>query len=435
MASAEDSVTATEAVYTGSSEIDKPLTLIGEAGTRVEVGDPNVVGLEISSDDVTVDRMRFCECKIGISIYLDQPEYSESPGYTNIRLLNNTIWNTYGSRGFGIYIGTESERFNPADPLGIYDPSLTALLDFTGLQISGNTIFHTQQAGLVLQSITATSGAIEVTGNEIFEVPSYSAVWIDAGQNIDIDGNEFRDCGYGAFLSSYADGYYEGSPNDQYDPKNIVFSNNVVTLHDYGFAVYDGWPSTLTFYHNGITGNSNLGFYHYIPFDIDATLNYWGSLDGPTHPSNPAGDGDAISDYVLYDPWCNEDFTICDFHVGANCEYVLGDWNDSGEMNVADIVESYSNLKTGAPSPGYTCECPAGSGNEWAVAMDVNNSCTFNIADIVAAYSRLKTGLPDLFPCEECPPGSRILPGGEVKPLIQPRPGNIGESIPKSGIY
>lgn len=428
-----DSITATAAIYTGSSSIDKPLTLMGVPAARVEVGDHNAVGLDISSDDVTVDGMRFCECRIGIAIYLDQSEYSVSPGYSNIRLLNNTIWNTYGDRGFGIYAGTESERFNPADPLGIYDPSLTGLLDFSGLQIIGNSIFHTQQAALVLQSIKAYSGVIDVSENEIFEVPSFSAIWIDASQEIDVRNNELRDCGYGAFFSDYADGYYEGSPNDTYDPKNISFSDNTITLNHYGFAVYDGWLSALEFYHNTITGNTNLGFYNFLPFTVDATLNYWGSLDGPTHASNPAGDGDAVSDYVDYDPWCNEDFTICDFHVGANCDYILGDWNGSGSMNVADVVEAFSNLKTGAPEPAYTCECPAGSGNEWAVAMDVNNTCTFNVADVIAAYSRLKTGLPDLFPCEDCTPAGWLSPGDDEAPLGAPVQKNKIISIRETG--
>ena len=91
---------------------------------------------------------------------------------------------------------------------------------------------------------------------------------------------------------------------------------------------------------------------------------------------------------------------------GPSCGYyVIGDFNGSGAFNIADIVESFSNLKTGLPDPALLCECPPGSGNEWAVAMDVNNSCGFNVADIVSGFSRLKTGSPELTPCGICPPG------------------------------
>jgi len=95
---------------------------------------------------------------------------------------------------------------------------------------------------------------------------------------------------------------------------------------------------------------------------------------------------------------------------GAGCGdvcgyYVVGDFNGSGTFNIADIVESFSNLKTGLPDPALLCECPPGSGNEWAVAMDVNGSCGFNVADIVSGFSYLKTGSPEPTPCGICPPG------------------------------
>ncbi|MEE9553680.1 MAG: hypothetical protein V3W18_05230 [candidate division Zixibacteria bacterium] len=96
------------------------------------------------------------------------------------------------------------------------------------------------------------------------------------------------------------------------------------------------------------------------------------------------------------------------------CDYVIGDFNGNEIFNVADIIAAFSKLKTGSPDPAFLCECPPGSGNEWAVTMDVNNSCGFNVADIIAAFSKLKTGEPELIPCEECPPDSPSPPGPEV---------------------
>lgn len=86
------------------------------------------------------------------------------------------------------------------------------------------------------------------------------------------------------------------------------------------------------------------------------------------------------------------------------CEYEPGDYNGSGVVNVADVVAAFSKLKTGSPDPALLCECPSGSGIEWAVAADVNNSCDFNIADVIVTYSKLCTGSPNLVPCEDCPP-------------------------------
>jgi hypothetical protein len=93
------------------------------------------------------------------------------------------------------------------------------------------------------------------------------------------------------------------------------------------------------------------------------------------------------------------------FNAIACSEYTVGDYNGSGAFNVADIIDSYSRLKTGLPEPASICECPPESGEFWAVATDVNNSCAFNVADIVDGYSFLKTGSPEPSPCELCPPG------------------------------
>ena len=36
---------------------------------------------------------------------------------------------------------------------------------------------------------------------------------------------------------------------------------------------------------------------------VDATNNWWGDASGPTHSTNPAGTGDAVSDNVSFNPW------------------------------------------------------------------------------------------------------------------------------------
>jgi hypothetical protein len=85
--------------------------------------------------------------------------------------------------------------------------------------------------------------------------------------------------------------------------------------------------------------------------------------------------------------------------------YVVGDYDGSGLFNVADIVDSYSMLKTGEPAyPELLCQCLPDGGDFWYVRFDVNNSCEMNVADIVDGYSKLKTGSPELVPCELCPP-------------------------------
>lgn len=425
MASDYDSVHVTAGTYSESVSIIKPIKLMGDSGAVNDVGNPNLTAIDIASSDVTVNNLTLSNCRQGILVWLDQPEYSISPGYTNISLTNNTISNTNGSRGFGIYVGTESERYNPADPLGIYDPSLTNLLDFSGLHIFNNTISNTSQAGVVLQSIRTVTDTIKVKFNEVSDTP-YSGIWIDAAINMLVCNNALHECGYGVFMSDYADGYYEGSPDDPYDPKDIFFGYNQVFNNNYGFAVYDCWPSHLTFYHNRMMGHANSAVYNFFPYDIDATYNYWGSDRGPTHPGNPYGDGDPVSDYVLYDPWCNYDFTICG-HEAGDCEYVVGDVNGDDGYNGLDIVYGVSYLK-GGPPPAYECECTPD--HIWYVSGDVNASCTYNGLDITYGVAFFKGG-PIPQPCPDCPPieptareseqpGEKILIGSEKTDNILP---------------
>ena len=40
---------------------------------------------------------------------------------------------------------------------------------------------------------------------------------------------------------------------------------------------------------------------------VEATFNWWGSDDGPTHAANPDGDGVGVSDNVIYSPWLGSD--------------------------------------------------------------------------------------------------------------------------------
>ena len=67
--------------------------------------------------------------------------------------------------------------------------------------------------------------------------------------------------------------------------------------------------STVGLHYNSIHGNTPYGVSNQASSgeDLDATLNWWGSADGPTHTSNPEGDGDAVTDHVIFSPWLGID--------------------------------------------------------------------------------------------------------------------------------
>jgi len=124
--------------------------------------------------------------------------------------------------------------------------------------------------------------------------------------------------------------------------------SNVVKQNDVGIYI-DGGPNGTGHYYNGDTEihwnqiyeNDDYGVIYDImepgtPW-VNATWNWWGAANGPFDPPNggdglynPGGDGDNVTDYVLYDPW-----------MGL---YLYQGWNmvspgfipENGEMDTAD---------------------------------------------------------------------------------------------------
>jgi hypothetical protein len=50
-------------------------------------------------------------------------------------------------------------------------------------------------------------------------------------------------------------------------------------------------------------GNTSYGYYNSTGIPVIAEENWWGSVSGPTHPTNPSGTGDAVSDGIGFTPW------------------------------------------------------------------------------------------------------------------------------------
>ena len=81
---------------------------------------------------------------------------------------------------------------------------------------------------------------------------------------------------------------------------NLIYGNYC------GIHTTDGAQPTL--HGNAIFNNSNYGVYNDdTSVIVDAIGNWWGSPSGPYHPTaNPDGEGDWVSDYVLFTPWMRQ---------------------------------------------------------------------------------------------------------------------------------
>jgi len=216
----------------------------------------------------------------------------------NVHITNCLISNIQPgySHGFGIYVGYESEGFN------YVPPKLTAHLDYTGLLIENNEITNTKCSGLVLQSITASTGTLQVLNNYIHDITANSGIWLDCARNVLIDDNIVDSNVWGIEFSAYAESWY--TLDGPYSPQNVTLTNNQITNStEDGIAIYNGWPATITIEDNAITGNDP-GMSNYLTTAVDASPNWWGDTTGPYQATtNTDGLGDTISDYVIYDPW------------------------------------------------------------------------------------------------------------------------------------
>jgi hypothetical protein len=114
---------------------------------------------------------------------------------------------------------------------------------------------------------------------------------------------------------------------------NIVMTVTNSTVRDWeiGLVAYEaGGTVSLTANHSGIYDN-DAGFYAGTAAVQNAEYNWWGALTGPYHPAtNPFGTGDEVTDNVDYEPWCNADFTVCNYTANPLEVWIDDDYTETG---------------------------------------------------------------------------------------------------------
>ena len=128
--------------------------------------------------------------------------------------------------------------------------------------------------------------------NSNFDVPLYIS-----SNNVVVTGSTVEDS-------------YNGRPAIYVtDGANPVILNSHILSNSIGIQVANGLP---TISNNTIMNNSDYGLLNSSGAVIDARNNYWGAPSGPHNPSqNPDGQGDEVSDNVLFDPWQPSPSDIC----------------------------------------------------------------------------------------------------------------------------
>ncbi|MFH0728892.1 MAG: RHS repeat-associated core domain-containing protein [Pseudomonadota bacterium] len=91
---------------------------------------------------------------------------------------------------------------------------------------------------------------------------------------------------------------------------NHTISRNTFTLNPTGIYILNQ-AEPIALDANRIEGNTSWGIYSQGSAEVDARNNWWGDATGPRHATlNPDGQGDTVSDGVLFDPWATSPSTV-----------------------------------------------------------------------------------------------------------------------------
>jgi hypothetical protein len=209
---------------------------------------------------------------------LDNTNSGNAPPYklSQVIFTNNYVHDIHGAVAFRGKIGEEIDHALVAGNTGIYD----------GLPSSDSMCWSFVEVNNVVE--------LEIYDNYVSGIPETS--WLNEGQafqiwsvapwTVDIHDNVMVGNYQGIFIKGYLP-HEEGYP--LYVPEGAIYNNVFLGNVDFGLYISDNPPA--------LAASSAIGG------PLNAENNFWGSATGPTHPDNPEGDGDVVSDNVLYGGW------------------------------------------------------------------------------------------------------------------------------------
>ena len=158
--------------------------------------------------------------------------------------------------------------------------------------------------------------------------PPSGGLWTD-NKGTKITGNYIHDDSDIAIGTAFSSG-----------PKAL--SKNIIESCRIGIYIFGDGATGIKVHWNNIVGNIEFGVLNEVPEMIDATHNWWGDASGPRDVG--PGTGDAVSDYVDYQPW-----------IGAKVKDSKSQKTGGGDVTVDATDEAGTNvLKKGKGTPTIT---------------------------------------------------------------------------------
>ncbi len=218
-------------------------------------------------------------------------------GIDNIVFTGNNLYNNQGYEG--IWLTSYITRLG-GEHAGYYGNAT-----ITNVVINNNNARNNGESGIMLMSMgNGTISNITISNNiATSNTEDGISFQVSGGANITnatITNNTVRDNSDAGFeITSDA-----GNPGFI---NNLTLTQNNITSNSIGVNVGN---STLEAHNNNIEDNNAYGLkVNRNSEPVNATSNWWGASTGPYHPTlNPSGEGDAVSDNVLINPWLHEPF-------------------------------------------------------------------------------------------------------------------------------
>ena len=174
---------------------------------------------------------------------------------------------------------------------------------------------------VVITSIKDDTWGGDTNANGNATSPAKGDWYYVSAPNADADVNlRYTNLYYGGYSSGYE--FYSYNNSVSIEDCDISHSQSYnlylqdctgsvqrTTLAGSSYGAYCTGTTDVTFTDCNITGNSSYGIYKNTSPSVDARNCWWGDASGPYHASaNPSGNGDTVSDNVLFNPWLNAEF-------------------------------------------------------------------------------------------------------------------------------
>jgi len=190
-----------------------------------------------------------------------------------------------------------------------------------------------------------------IGGNESLAGQHWAAFEINRAEDVNVYGNTVDGVALGEWGEGQAAQFWAITDLDVH---HNTFINSAQGIYIYGgsgaFAVPGG-----AIFSNDISGNDEYG----LMVDptatggpLNASCNWWGDITGPYHdPNNLLGLGNSVSDNATFQPWSNQDYSLCIYTSSPEEVWVDDDYYDGGandghtwKYDAFDVVQEAINF-------------------------------------------------------------------------------------------